>query len=247
MDHRLQFDILRQPDNTTCGPTCLHAVYRYFGTELPLPQVIQETSALQEGGTLAVMLGCHALRRGFDASIDTFNLQVFDPTWFLPNGDLKDRDFVIDRLRLQASSKDRPKLKVACDVYTEFLELGGRIRMEDLNGHLLRRYLKQDVPMLTGLSATFLYRESREIGATCTPDDVRGEPSGHFVVLCGYDKEKRSVLIADPWHPNPLSANHLYSVDLDRVICSILLGIVTYDANLLVIRPVATQRKRSAG
>ncbi|MCA9038033.1 MAG: hypothetical protein KDA91_23070, partial [Planctomycetaceae bacterium] len=60
-------------------------------------------------------------------------------------------------------------------------------------------------------------------------------------------KEKRSVLIADPWHPNPLSANHLYSVDLDRVICSILLGIVTYDANLLVIRPVATQRKRSAG
>ena len=32
--------------------------------------------------TLAVLLGCHALRRGYEATIYTFNLQVFDPTWF---------------------------------------------------------------------------------------------------------------------------------------------------------------------
>lgn len=236
MDHRLHFDILPQPDNTTCGPTCLHAVYRYLGDELPLEQVIRETQALSEGGTLAVMLGCHALRRGYDASIDTFNLQVFDPTWFTSGGELRDRSEVIAKLQQQAEGKKRQKLKQACEVYINFLQLGGRIRMEDLTASLLRRYLKQDVPMLTGLSATYLYREAREIGSSCAPDDVLGEPSGHFVVLCGYDREKRRVLIADPLLPNPLSTDHIYVMDLDRVICAILLGIVTYDANLLTIR-----------
>ena len=28
---RLPVEILPQPDETTCGPTCLHAVFRYFG------------------------------------------------------------------------------------------------------------------------------------------------------------------------------------------------------------------------
>lgn len=236
MDHRLHFEIQPQPNNTTCGPTCLHAVYRYLGAEIPLLQVIDETQSLQEGGTLAVMLGCHALRRGFDVSIDTFNLQVFDPTWFRPDGDMIDREQMIEKLEKRARLRERSKLKMACRAYVEFLKLGGNVRMEDLTSALLRRYLKQDIPLLTGLSATYLYRESREIGSTCADDDVAGEPSGHFVVLCGYDKEKRSVLVADPWHPNPISTDHTYVVDMERVICSVLLGILTYDANLMMIR-----------
>ncbi len=241
MDHRLHFEILPQPSNTTCGPTCLHAVYRFLGEEMPLAQVIEETQALQEGGTLAVMLGCHALRRGFDVSIDTFNLQVFDPTWFKDSGDMIDRDQMIAKLEEQAGSKIRSKLLLACKAYVEFLKLGGKLRMEDLTSALLRRYLKQNIPLLTGLSATYLYREAREISSSGTPDDVKGEPSGHFVVLCGYDKEKRSILVADPWELNPISSDHTYVVDLDRVICSILLGILTYDANLLIVR------KKSSG
>ena len=48
---------------------------------------------------------------------------------------------------------------------------------------------------------------------------------------------ERTILLADPFLPNPLSKSHHYVVSVDRAICSILLGIVTYDANLLVIRP----------
>lgn len=42
-----------QPDTTTCGPTCLHAVYRHFGDQI-------------------------ALARGYRATIHTWNLEVFD-------------------------------------------------------------------------------------------------------------------------------------------------------------------------
>ncbi|MEY3175256.1 MAG: hypothetical protein RLZZ436_3170 [Planctomycetota bacterium] len=237
METRLHFDFLKQPDNTTCGPTCLHAVYRYLGLSLSLEDVIRDVPSFAGGGTLAVMLGCDALRRGFDARIFTFNLQVFDPTWFGADGHVRDGLNLDEKLLAQRDCKPKEKLQRACESYREFLHLGGRLRMEDLTGELIRRYLQQNVPLLTGLSSTYLYRERREHPLTGQADDVAGVPGGHFVVLCGYDPRTRSVLVADPFHPNPLSTDYKYEVPLDRVVCSILLGILTYDANLLVIRP----------
>jgi len=76
--------ILPQPNETTCGPTCLHAVFRFFGESLALSDVIAETPELEDGGTLAVMLGSLALERGYRVKIFTYNLRVFDPTWFSP-------------------------------------------------------------------------------------------------------------------------------------------------------------------
>ena len=79
---RLPVKILPQPDETTCGPTCLHAVYRYWEDEEPLTAVIERTGRLELGGTFAVFLACDALRKGYRATIYTYNLKVFDPTWF---------------------------------------------------------------------------------------------------------------------------------------------------------------------
>ena len=46
--------------------------------------------------------------------------------------------------------------------------------MEDLSGRLIRKYLKRDQPILTGLSSTFLYRTAREIRETDTDNtDLR--------------------------------------------------------------------------
>jgi hypothetical protein len=57
------------------------------------------------------------------------------------------------------------------------------------------------------------------------------------VVLSGYDKRLRRVLIADPLRQNPYSEAQEYEVDINRLICAIMLGILTYDANLLIIEP----------
>src|SRR5262245_60688167 len=112
--HLLQLTMQPQPDDMTCGPTCLHAVYRYFDDDMPLEQVINEVAMLDEGGTLAVLLGCHALRRGYEASIYTYNLDVFDPTWFSsPNDRSSDPDTsgrpcvdLVERLNAQIAAKD---------------------------------------------------------------------------------------------------------------------------------------------
>lgn len=238
MDLLTDFSMLPQPTATTCGPTCLQAVYRYFGEDVGLGEVIAGVEALDDGGTLAALLANHALRRNYDATIYTYNLQLFDPTWFqTPNVDLA------ARLRAQAEAKPDAKLRVATRAYLDFLTLGGHVRYTELRADLVRRYLKQQVPILTGLSATYLHGTPREYGAKCDEDDIRGLPTGHFVVLCGYDPEHRDVLVADPLQPNPLASTHTYRVSIERVIGAILLGVLTYDANLLIIRP---RNKREA-
>lgn len=230
METRLRLEILPQPDLETCGPTCLQAVFRFFGDEIPLEEVIREVPRLKEGGTLAVSLGCLALKRGYRAAIFTNNLQVFDPTWFVA-----DEPDLRDRLKAQMQFKTNRKLREATLTYLEFLDLRGEIYFENLNARLIRRYLDRSIPILTGLSATYLYQCARELGTEY--DDIRGEPVGHFVVVCGYDHVTRQVLVADPLLPNPVSESHQYVVGMDRLIGAILLGILTYDSNILLIEP----------
>jgi hypothetical protein len=78
----LTLEILAQPTDETCGPACLHAVYRFLEDPLPLDQVVAEVTPLRTGGTLAAYLGLHALERGYRTTLYTYNLELFDPTWF---------------------------------------------------------------------------------------------------------------------------------------------------------------------
>ena len=232
MDTQLPIKIEPQPDDTTCGPTCLQAVYRYYGESLSLKEVIDDTQTLSAGGTLDVFLANHALQRGYRATIYTYNLQMFDPSWFTS------RKVVLqEKLKQQAQIKADEKLQYATQGYLEFLSLGGKLRYTDLNSRLIRNILRQQLPILTGLSSTYLYRASRVFGPDDQYDDIRGEACGHFVVLAGYQRKGRLVQIADPYLLNPLSEGQLYQVNIDRVICAIMLGVLTYDANLLIIHP----------
>ncbi len=236
----MDLTILPQPNFASCGPTCLQSIYNYYGDDVGLDQVVREVQYLEAGGTLAVFLACHALRRGYQTTIYTYNLQVFDPTWFF----YQNPGFLKKRLEKQASARTEDKICLASRAYMEYIDLGGEIRFEDLSRDLIRRHLKVKIPILTGLSSTYLYRSMREWGPNCDDDDLRGEPQGHFVVLCGYNGETKQVRVADPLLPNDYAGNEqYYEVFIDRLICATMLGIVTFDANLLIIQP-AQQIKR---
>ncbi|MDH5609984.1 MAG: C39 family peptidase [Cyclobacteriaceae bacterium] len=224
--------ILPQPNDVTCGPTCLQAVYNYYGDSIDLKQVIKEVKQLKGGGTLGVLLGNHALTMGYQVEIYTYNLHMFDPTWFVNGADL------IEKLEEQLIFKNTRKMEFASRAYQSFLRNGGTIKQEELSYDLISRHIGSQVPILTGLSATYLYQSAREIPEYNVYHDVKGVPAGHFVVLSGFEPETNRVLVADPLNPNPISDTvQYYKIDIQRVMNAILLGIVTYDANLLIIKP----------
>jgi hypothetical protein len=228
----LPVETLPQPDETTCGPTCLHAVYAYWDDPEPLHAVVKRMRRLDSGGTYAVFLGCDALRKGYCARIYTYNITVFDPTWFTrPHVD------IAARLLQQRDEKDDARIRNATDGYVEFLRNGGRLRLASLSQHLLGGILRRRLPILTGLSSTYLYRAARERDENGSADDIRGQPAGHFVVIAGWDDARRRVLVVDPYQPNPYGTPHEYWISVDRVLAAVLLGIVTHDANLLVVYP----------
>jgi hypothetical protein len=228
----LGFVVEQQPDDVTCGPACLHGIYRHYGDNVPLADLIADIHTLDHGGTLDVFLANHALARGYDVTLFSYNFEIFDPTWFG-----RGNDELRALLAKQSELKPWRRLQHATRGYDDFLRLGGKLELRDLEPALLRKFLKRGTPLVTGLSATYLYRAVREIPETSKPDDVRGAPVGHFVVLTGYDDETREVLIADPHADNPLVGSRYYAVEIQRLIGAILLGIMTYDANLLLIEP----------
>ncbi|KTD27057.1 MULTISPECIES: C39 family peptidase [Legionella] len=229
-----------QPDDESCGPTSLHAIYHYYGLNVDLEQVVSSVDRSHSGGTLAPMLGKHALQNDFSAIIYINNLDVFDPTWFSSDQGEACQKNLASKLTAQMKHKSDKAIIQASEAYLEYLALGGSVRFQTLNVPLLKKYFLKNIPILTGLSATYLYRSSRERftkQGESIYDDIRGTPCGHFVVLCGYDEKKRLIIVADPHRENPISNDNYYKVNSNRLINSILLGVLTYDANLLIIQP----------
>lgn len=224
-----------QPNDLTCGPTCLHAIYQFNNDLISLTDVISDIRYLKEGGTLAVLLGCHALGRGYRVTLFSYNLHVFDPSWFRdPSIDLRTKLF--DQMKY----KKGRRLHEATGAYLEFIEKGGTLRFEDFSMDLLKKYFEKDIPVLSGLNSTYLYgckRERQIDDDRVVYDDLKGYPAGHFVVLRGYDTHKKTIRVADPYADNPSFHERYYEVDDTHLLNSIMLGIVTYDSNLLVIEP----------
>lgn len=219
-----------QPDDVTCGPTCLTQVYRYYGLDVDTDQIIGEVQRNRDGGTMAVYLAISALERGFRANLYSYNLRVFDPTWSRLG-----KSALADKLIARAEAVSSPTSKRMMMAYLRFLELGGGVRFRELDTRLLHGILSKGRPILTGLSATYLYRTPREYQDEY--DDVRGNPVGHFVVVCGYYSKTEQFVVRDPSSHIPFSRSGRYAVGADRLYAAILLGDVTYDAVLLELWP----------
>ena len=233
----IDFKMTTQPDDESCGPTCLFALYQHYGLAITYDEVVKQVERSISGGTLAPMLGSHAPHQGVKATLFINNLQMYDPTWFDPHGAAK--PFLIDKLTKQLKYKKNRFLALGTQCVIKFLSLGGEIRFQSLTVDLLKSYFDRQLPILTGLSSTYLYNSCREqyTKGEAFLDDLRGQPTGHFVVLCGYNAKHRLVVVADPFTRNPISGDNYYSVSSHRLINAIMLGVVTYDGNLLIIEP----------
>jgi len=217
-----------QPDDVTCGPTCLAKVYAYYGYPRAVDTIVGETPRNPDGGTLAVSLGLSALRNGFRPTVYPFGTRVFDPTW----RSLRRRPLMA-KLEQRLAATDSRRQARAVEAYLVFLGEGGVVRFHEPTTKLLVRILRGRDPILTGLSATFLYETPRERDDRY--DDVRGDSVGHFVVVSGYYPRTKRFAVTDPFRNVPMSRTGRYLVPGERLLSAILLGDATYDAVLLVL------------
>lgn len=233
-----------QPDDTTCGPTCLRKVYDFYGLNVDMDEVVDAIERNEDGGTLAVFLGMAAIRRGLRARIYSYDLQIFDPTWTqLPRAEL------VKKIRSRSPYLTDAKRRGAAVAYVRYLEKGGELAFDELTPALLKSIIDRGHPVLAGLSATYLYGFARErwdeINGRLIDDDIAGDPTGHFIVVSGYDQWGSRLTVLDPSEHVPATDDGRLVVSAERLINSILLGDVTYDAVLLELWP-AEEEEESA-
>ncbi len=220
---KLHFTVPQQPDDESCGITCLQAVYEHYGFETSAEALQHQVVHWRKtGGTVGVNLGRHALAHGFSAEIYTYNIKVFDPTW----RDLP-RDEIRAKLKLRQRRIRSSRQKKEIGFYLDFIKHGGVVRFDDLDEALFRRLFASKQPVICGLSATYLYQSIRELPNN-QENDVIGNPVGHFVVVSAYDAEKHEVQIHDPLRQHPLSATGTYSLPLPEIQQRGDAGILTY-------------------
>jgi hypothetical protein len=242
-EHELAVTRFIQPDDVTCGPTCLRKVYHYYGIEIGVEGVVGEIDRNEDGGTLAVYLGIAALRRGFRARIFTYDLRIFDPTWCGLS-----MAALTEKVRARLPHLRLEKMRLAGQAYLEYLSLGGEIGCEELTPALIKSIIDREHPVLAGLSATYLYRMPRErhdpVTHALLEDDVAGDAIGHFVVISGYEQWGRRFTVLDPSSHVPAPGERgRQVVDAQRLINAILLGDLTNDAVLLELWPQDEQRR----
>jgi hypothetical protein len=221
--------VSKQPDDESCGITCLQAIYHHYGVEATLEQLKERIEHWQTGGTVSVNLARNALSMGFAAEIYTYNVKIFDPTWKA----LSPRELE-KKLRLRQRKIRSKKQKKVIGFYLDFLRKGGSLRFDDLDEDLFDRLFADRKPVICGLSATYLYQGMRET-ADNQENDIVGQPVGHFVVVSAWDRAARIVTISDPLRKNPFSETGIYRLPFTRFSNAVMLGILTYDENLLVI------------
>lgn len=233
----IDFKMMTQPDDESCGISCLYSIYKYHGIDVSYEHLVQEVDRSLSGGTLAPLLGKNALLHGCNVTLYTNNLILFDPTWFNHPND--SNDFLAQKLIEQLKRKN-PRLLGATHLFLEYLSLGGKVSFRIINVDLLEGYFARSIPVMAALNSTYLYDTSREdfdeLGNAIS-DDIMGKPCGHFVVLYGHERNEKLITVADPFVKNPLSRQNYYKVSPDRLINAIMLGLSTYDGNLLIIEP----------
>lgn len=195
-----------QPTNTTCSPTALSMLLRYYGEEFnvadisaKVPQVKNEKG--EDCGTINQQMATWCISLGFDVVLYTADVQVIDQSW----SKLTSTE-VVERLEARKSGFKVPSLgelwnNAYCQAYIEFIRSGGELHIANaITSKLLYKMLEKG-PVLPCLSFDTLYGIGRTINIgekETKPDDVNGKAWNHSVVIYGND-EQGNFLVADPW------------------------------------------------
>jgi hypothetical protein len=189
----------------SCIPACLQEVFGYYGESITQEEIMK-TSENPKMGMSLIEVGIFSLKHNYKPLIITNNVNIFDPTWFK-----------LDSTKLKLNLKKRAKFvddlnQFMIDKYIKFLNLGGEINFETISPALFEKYLSMEIPIIMELASTFLYKLAKSSHPGGFDDAIRGQIEGHGVVIAGFDK-KDKFLIIDPNSKKSPSKTGVYWVD----------------------------------
>lgn len=223
---------VRQTDDISCGLCCLRMVMLYHGKDVTIELLQQMMPPSQDVGLYDSQVGLAAMKLGFTVTIFSYNYRIFHPLWNHLN-----RDELIQKLQLKKDMDNSPQLAFPVERYIEFLKTGGNLLFYPLSKEMVLAHFDHELPLIVALDMNFLY------DCADFQDESSNSRPTHFVVLHGYDLERNTFDVTDPWYniPIPHEDGH-YSLDADRIINAIMIAQEKHDSAVIVIQKKAESR-----
>lgn len=214
----------------SCILSCVQQVMDYHGHFKPLEEILEESVHDKGGSAFDSESGRYALRQGFDVTINTYNCENFDPSWFK----LRKRS-LMRKIRKMMEYKKRKEGAESEEAefyrgFLNFLKEGGEIRFRPLTKKLIKNCIDRGNPLIAGVYFELLCGEPRSF-RRFADNDIYGEPTLHALVISGYDetimvqsddkiKVQTKVHITDPDDENPFSESGKYWYNADLFIAN---------------------------
>jgi hypothetical protein len=215
-------------ENGECRSAALAQVLNYFGDPSSSKDISNYCTKSTKFRDWDYLLGLYAISRGFNATIHTRSISIFDPTWFkICRSDLlvKLSKKVENLSDLSARAEGFKKFELEAKRVIEFLNAGGDLNFSPFSINCMNSYLDKKIPIITTFTGPLLYGLPKETFGQA--DDIGGDPWKHSLVISSYSKENFRVV-----DPSKIKGRR-YDVKAD----SLLDSMIRYDSNFLAVFP----------
>lgn len=227
----MRLNILPQINHQLSGAETLRGIYAYYGEDISMDDLVVSTTRFSNRRLRPLALAIDALERGYAVTVHCCDTRIFDLSWMgLVSSELK------EKLEYHKSKADSVHLTQTFDAYIQILEKGGTIDLSEINRAVIRKAVELKAPIIAAVSATHLFHSKREyLDSKDRPvlDDAKGKTAGHLVAVTAW--VGKEITLHDPYLANPITGKAKYKVYISRLMRSILLGVLSYDAQMVVI------------
>jgi len=167
--------IYKQETNKSCGVACLRSIFNYYGNNYSEEDIWKKHTLFntRDGGILnpIISLGVAALNFGYDVTYIGYNPRISKNN---------------SSTSLLHSLKERSKTyfdfgKYSADEAINFLELGGKIKIDKLNIEKIKKIIKKNKFALVEIRPAFLNNKGNV-------------NQNHIIILIGYNNKGFKVL-----------------------------------------------------
>ncbi len=204
-----------QPTGLSCGQTCVSMLLSHYGYDLSPKEVLEEMAGLRtddghEWGTVTPSLASLCIRKGFGATVYSFDCRITDHSWID-----KSPEQILRRLKAIKKKRVIPTLgknvtERFVQAYIDLLTAGGTLIIQPFVTEKLMDGLLKKGPFVTTVCMGAYYGKGRYRSTGLHKgvlDDVNGTIGTHFLVVYGKNA-KGQYLIADPGRKEPALVDH---------------------------------------
>ncbi len=222
MKIKLNMKAFKQESAEGCGSAALRSMLDFFGKDMDEKEITEAAGGIQKGeehyGVLMIHMAEMVGKISYSVHAFTYDMGLFGPEWESFNKEELVKN--IEGLKQKLLSENKKTSVNITDSIQHLLKNNQDVKIRVPDKDDIISFLEKGLPVLISVKAMLLEGDSK-----INPD------VGHYVVVGGYDSDKRLFSVIDPFYGKE------YEVEEARLLLSWHINAIESSAYLLAFEP----------